>query len=47
LDVLAPGPFQVQLHLFLDDGGFREVVLDVSGDAQAAEGEGKQSPGPG
>jgi len=37
LETFEPGPFAGQMHIFLDDGGLREIVLKVHGQAKAAE----------
>jgi hypothetical protein len=37
LETFEPGPFAGQIHIFLDDGGLREIVLKVHGQAKAAE----------
>ena len=35
LDCLQPGEFASQIHLYLDDLGLRELILNVQGTAQA------------
>ncbi len=34
LQAYGPGPFNSQVHLFVDDGGTREIVFSVSGTAR-------------
>jgi hypothetical protein len=34
VQTVQPGSFACQMHLFVDDGGTREVILSVSGTAQ-------------
>ncbi len=38
LVVLRPGPFEGQLHVFMEDDGLRETTLTVRGDGRAAGG---------
>jgi hypothetical protein len=40
LEVIKPGRFSSQLEIFVADPGVREVVLSVSGTAQAVGTEG-------
>jgi hypothetical protein len=39
LEANRPGPFEAQLHVFLDDEGLREIVLQVTGEAKAPAAE--------
>lgn len=40
LVVPRPGPFEAQLHLYVDDHGLRDIPLTLRGEAQAAGSEG-------
>jgi hypothetical protein len=42
LEAIGPGPFESRLHVFVDDGSLREIVLAVRGDAQAPAKKPKQ-----
>jgi len=37
LDIAKAGEFSSQLHLFVDDGGTREIIFTVHGTATAAK----------
>jgi hypothetical protein len=37
LDIHEPGPFDYEVPLYLDDAGFREVMVKVRGEAAAAK----------
>ena len=39
--VVREGEFSAQLHLFIDDGGTREIVFTVGGHASADDGSAK------
>jgi hypothetical protein len=43
-EVFQPGEFTNQIHLYVDDGGTREIVFTVRGVAKAADASPRQAP---
>jgi hypothetical protein len=37
VEPIQAGPFEGQIHVFVDDGWLREFILKVSGEAKAAD----------
>jgi hypothetical protein len=44
LEVIRPGEFDVQLHLYVDDQGAREIVFQIRGEATGSKTSANKAP---